>query len=319
MLSAFPGVRAVCLLFVPFFLATPVFSQSVEVLWHIADAPITTLTAGRPSCLKVPEDPEAYLYKPAIATSGSAISCDAIPMRVISSFRDSAPVTVTSTLKLASAALPSKPSKSAPVDPGRDLFRASLTSMGKPGQVILRARDRALEILDSPNACSAWFREKDPNPAATFRTLTFELDDNAQDSVLESRGLGSLHVYRQPYVAEVTQGSGAYAVVTINAQGAFFRPSARLLESLADGGPFTPRGYSFLTVGQYTGGSVSAQVLTLLHELGHILDLLPVDLHDVDGKSVHNTNEVLSHCHSAIDSKPGRNGSTGIVAVVQRH
>jgi len=47
---------------------------------------------------------------------------------------------------------------------------------GQAGQKILRARDRVLEILQSENACSAWFREKDPAPAATFRTLSFEID-----------------------------------------------------------------------------------------------------------------------------------------------
>lgn len=316
MLSAFAGVRAVSLLFVLFLLATPAFSQSLEVLWHIADAPISNLTAGRPPCLRVPEDPEAFLYKPFIATSGPAIPCDSTPIRVTASFKDSARETVPMPVKLASAARPSKPS---PVDPGRDLFVAGLAGAGKPGQVILRARDRALEILDSSNACSAWFRRKDDDPAATFRTLTFEMDDHAQDSILESREPDFVHVYRQPYVAKVTQDSGAYAVVTINAQGAFFRSSARVLETAAGGGLFTPRGYGFLTVGQYTGGSLSAQVLTLLHELGHILDLLPVDLHDVDGKSVHNTNEVLIHCRSAIESKSGRNGSTGIVAALDGH
>jgi hypothetical protein len=317
MLSAFPGVRAVSSLFVFFLFATPAFSQSVEVLWHIADSPIAALTAGHSPCLKVPEDPEAFLYKPLMATSGTAIPCDSTPLRLTSSLKDSAPGTVAAPVKLANSALPWKPS---PVDPGRDSFSAGLAAMGKPGQAILHARDRALEILDSPNACSAWFREKDPNPAATFHTLTFELDDEAQDSILESRDPDSLHIYRQPYVAKVLQGSGAYAVITINPQGAFFRSSARVLETAPDGGgPFNPRGYGFLTVGQYTGGSLSAQVLTLLHELGHILDLLPVDLNDVAGKSVHNTNEVLSHCHSAIESKPGRNGSGGMVTALQAH
>src|SRR5882762_7502597 len=58
----------------------------------------------------------------------------------------------------------------------QDLEQANLEAMGKAGQKISRAREKVLEILGAENACSAWLREKDANPAATFRTLRFELD-----------------------------------------------------------------------------------------------------------------------------------------------
>src|SRR5207244_713760 len=87
----------------------------------------------------------------------------------------------------------------------RDLVQEDLAAMGKPGQKILRARDRVLEILQTENACSAWFREKDSNPAKTFRTLNFALDGKAEDFVLQSKDPGNLTIFRNPYVAKVFQ------------------------------------------------------------------------------------------------------------------
>jgi hypothetical protein len=61
-----------------------------------------------------------------------------------------------------------------------------------------------------------------------------------------------------------------------------------------------------LYVGPYTGNTLHAQVATLLHEFGHLLDLLPVDEGDQDGKSVHNTYEVLRYCRAEVESKVKR-------------
>jgi len=48
-----------------------------------------------------------------------------------------------------------------------------------------------------------------------------------------------------------------------------------------------------------------AQILVLLHEFGHVLDLLPADENNVDGKSVQNTNEVLRYCRAESNPKEG--------------
>jgi hypothetical protein len=184
--------------------------------------------------------------------------------------------------------------------------------MGKPGQKILRARERALEILQTENACSAWFREKDSNPVDIFRTLSFAVDRKAEDFVLESKDLGNMNIFRNPYVARVIQGDGRYATITINTNGAFFSPMARVVEVWKGGGPVSHGGPRLTNVGPYAGNTMQAQVLVLLHEFGHVLDLLPADANNVDGKSVQNTNEVLRFCRAEIESKVRRTALSAI-------
>ena len=179
----------------------------------------------------------------------------------------------------------------------------ALESLGKKGVKILRAREGVLEILESENACSAWYQGKDANPAATFRTISFELDRKGEDSVQESRDRGLPVVFRNPYVARVIQGDGANATITLNERGAFFVPTARVLGVHKEGGPPDFRGQRTLRVGPYEGDTFQAQVLTLLHEFGHALDLLPTDEHDADGRSEHNNEEVLRYCRREVEGK----------------
>jgi len=181
------------------------------------------------------------------------------------------------------------------------LEQANLEAMGKAGQKISRAREKVLEILGAENACSAWLREKDANPAATFRTLRFELDLHGENFIRESRDLGPLNVFRNPYVAKVLQGDGRYGTVTINPKGAFFSAMALVLETNKEGGPLTMRGARLLYVGPYAGDTLPAQAVTLLHEFGHVLDILPTDHDNLDGKSVQNTHEVLHYCSAELD------------------
>jgi hypothetical protein len=187
----------------------------------------------------------------------------------------------------------------------RDPVQEDLATMGKTGQKILRARGRVLEILQSENACSAWFREKDSSPADTFRTLDFETD-KGEEVVLESKGADDMTIFRNPYVARVFQGDGRYGRITINTKGAFFSPIAMVIEAQSEGRPWISRGVRSLGVGPYGGDSMHAQVLTLLHEFGHLVDLLPTDEGDQDGKSARNTGEVLRFCRAEIESKVRR-------------
>lgn len=200
---------------------------------------------------------------------------------------------------------PSSPAKTG-CNPLRDLVQEHLESMGKPGQKILRAREKVLEILQAENACSAWFREKDPNPADTFRTLNYAVDRQGEEFILESKDPGNLTIFRNPYVAKVFQADGRYATITINANGAFFNPIAIVLQVWKEGGPIGERRKRATDVGPYAGDSTHAQVLVLLHEFGHVLDILPTDENNVDGKSVRNTNEVLRFCRSEVESKTKR-------------
>ena len=184
----------------------------------------------------------------------------------------------------------------------KDGVQSDLETMGKAGQKILRAREKVLEILGTENGCSAWFRSKDSNPAATFRTLRYELDLHGEEYIRESRDEGPLNLFRNPYVARVVQGDGAYGTITINPKGAFFAVMARVFEVKREGGPASMRATRLLRVGPYDGDTLAAEVVTLLHEFGHVLNILPSDQDDVEGRSVRNTYEVLRNCRAELDS-----------------
>jgi hypothetical protein len=187
-----------------------------------------------------------------------------------------------------------------------DPVREQLNAIGKYGHEILQARDQVLEILQTENSCSQWYRSKDAEPAATFRTLSFELDQRGMDYVVETWEPGGLYIFRNPYVASVTQGGGSYSMVTINRNGAFFAPMAKVADQPREGGPLSFRGVRSLKVGPYAGNTLQAQVVTLLHEFGHLLELLPPDKDDYEGKSVQNTREVLRFCRAEVESKDRR-------------
>jgi hypothetical protein len=186
--------------------------------------------------------------------------------------------------------------------PPRDTVQETLNTRGKAGQKISVARGKVLDILQNENACTDWYRTKDVDPAGTFRTLSFEVDGKGESSIVEIRSPGDLTVLHNPYVGRVIQGDGSYATITLNAHGAFFAPMANLEESPREGGILTFRGVHSLQVGPYAGNTLAAQVLTLLHEFGHLLELLPIDEGDHDGKSVRNSTEVLRYCRAQIES-----------------
>jgi hypothetical protein len=187
-----------------------------------------------------------------------------------------------------------------------DPVHQQLKIIGRTGQEILRARDKVLEILQTDNSCSQWYRSRDADPAATFRTLSFDLDRKGMDYVVETWESGGLNVFRNPYVASVTQGGGAYSMVTINRNGAFFVAMANVADRPKEGGPMVFRGVRYLKVGPYSGNTLQAQVVTLLHEFGHLLELLPTDKDDYEGKSGQNTMDVLRFCRAQVESKDRR-------------
>jgi hypothetical protein len=179
-------------------------------------------------------------------------------------------------------------------------------SFGKNGQSIFGARARVLEILEAGNACTAWFRDREPNPARLFRTLSFTVDSKAIAYVIERRDTDNSGFFVSPYVATVVQDGGEFQSVSLNAAGAFFRPSATLVRLPKEGGPLQFRGARMLKVGPYMGSTVEAQITTLLHELGHVTGLLPLDTNDANSQSTSNTREVLRHCQPEIESAAKR-------------
>lgn len=190
-----------------------------------------------------------------------------------------------------------------PCSASSDVVRDDLNTMGKQGQSIRRARDKVLEILQTENACTDWYRTKSSDPAAVFRTLTFSVDHNGDGFVRKTPEAEGVEVIRNPYVASVEQDGGADSTVTINANGAFFYPAANVVEDRFKGGPAEFHGSRAIAVGPYSGGSFRAQVLVLLHEFGHVIDLLPEDRDDRDGKSRQNTLDVLRACRVEVESK----------------
>lgn len=281
------SLRAVVFLFVASLCALPALAQSARFLSVEARSHVPTLSASANPCAGN-SNHSPYAISAESSASGDSLSpCDrpetAIPRTV--------DPCATSNRTPAGCA------------PARDYVRDDLNAMGKRGQSILRARDKVLEILQTDNACSDWYRTKDPNPAATFRTVTFAVDrdgDTYARTVLES---GGIQLVRNPYVARVLQGEGPGATVTINLNGAFFFPVANLVDERFEGGPLNFRGVRATPVGLYSGGSFHAQVLALLHEFGHVIDLLPLDHDDYEGKSRQNTADVLRACRAQVESK----------------
>jgi hypothetical protein len=294
MYSARRSILAVALLFTTSISGTAAFPQAAKFIHHAADSlTLTNVSAGRAPCTRE-SDREVVTSYAAAATSGRAgLPCDA-------------PATIMPSIATPSvnACSPSNPAQ-AGCNPPKDPVQEYLASLGRPGQKILRAREKALEILQTDNSCSAWFREKDPNPADIFRTLNYAVDRQGAGLILESRDSG-MTIFRYPYVAEVFQGDGRYATITINANGAFFNPMVSVVEVWKDGGPVANRTPRATGVGPYGGDTMHAQVLVLLHEFGHLVDLLPSDENDVDGKSVQNTNEVLRFCRAEVESRGKR-------------
>ena len=287
MYSARGSVPAVALLFVAAICCLPAFSQSAPFLsMEARSVAVPTLLPYANRCNANSYHPLAALRDTASRIDDSPAPCDQPTLGI-------------------AANTPCASSGGAPtgcVVP-RDFVHDDLSLMGKQGKSIMKARDKALEILQSENSCTAWFRSEDPDPAATFRTLSFVVDRHGDVYVRIFPESGGLELIRNPYVASVIQGDGPHAIVTINGNGAFFLPVTTVVQDTLDGGPAIFQGARAIQVGPYAGGTFRAQVLTLLHEFGHAIDLLPTDHGDNEGKSRHNTGEVLQACRAQVESK----------------
>jgi hypothetical protein len=177
-----------------------------------------------------------------------------------------------------------------------------LLSLGKPGLAIARARAMVLGILQTENACSAWYREKDPDPPATFQTLEFDLDTKGPTYILESDFNPALGLFWHPYVAMSAENAGPGATIKLNANGAFFHSDAAVRRSSSEGGPTRAGGIRELKIDSYIGDTIPAQITALLHELGHITGRIPPDPDKTDGMSGRNTSEVLRFCRAEVES-----------------
>jgi len=184
-----------------------------------------------------------------------------------------------------------------------DAVRAGLSALGKTGEKIEEARGQVLDILNSENACAEWFETKDARPGRIFQSLNYAIDHHGPLNIYESELPESLSLFREPYVAQAIQDGGAYSTITINLNGAFYRPRGNVQKLSREVGPVAWDGTRELQVGGYRGDTPEARMVTLLHEFGHVIDLLPLDADNMDGKSVRNTDEVLRHCRAEVETR----------------
>lgn len=181
----------------------------------------------------------------------------------------------------------------------QDPVRLRLQALGARGSAIEQAREHVVAILSTENSCSAWFREADPDVSATFESLDFSLDDGPKYILAFKSPWGEM-LLKHPYSAGVQENAGHNATVLLNANGPFFAKAANLLERDVTGSLAHLAGRRALRVGSFDGNTLPAQITTLLHELGHVIGLLPDDSDELSGLSKQNTQRVLHACRAEI-------------------
>lgn len=175
-----------------------------------------------------------------------------------------------------------------------------LSTLGRQGGTIARARGQVLDILQHGNACPAWFQEADPDATEVFRSLHFEMEMRGPSYVYGIRDGHGGQSFKHPWGAESTQYGGSNSTILLNANGPFFNRTAIVMQLDSRGWPSRPDGMRLLTVSSYQGNTPEAQITILLHELGHVIGRLPEDADSWDGQSSRNTVEVLRHCKTEI-------------------
>lgn len=177
-----------------------------------------------------------------------------------------------------------------------------LLARGKTGLAVQQVRSEVLALLSETNSCSDWFLSAEPAAQEKFRSLHFDIDPAGSSEILKIEGAQARTDYYHPYVARTRQAVGLGSTITLNANGAFFKASAYVRDLSHPGERNSFVTFRALLVGNYSGGSPEARLLTVLHEFGHIVDLLPVDFGEPSAAflSVQNTAVVLHHCNSQI-------------------
>ena len=173
-----------------------------------------------------------------------------------------------------------------------------LSALGKRGDTIERAREQVIDILQHGNACSAWFQEADPDATEVFRSLHFVLQLGGTSYVYSVRDSARGQLFKHPWAARATENGGRNSVIQRNGNGPFFNRTSRIMQLDPGGTLAWPAGNLMLTISSYNGDTPEAQIMILLHELGHIIGRLPEDDDSWDGRSFRNTSEVSRHCKS---------------------
>ena len=185
----------------------------------------------------------------------------------------------------------------------------SIRASGREAEAIFRASTAALAVLRSNNSCSAWFAKFDPNIAQTFSSLQFWVERNGPEHIVQERGERGDWVEHGPYIARTSQSTGSGTNIAINANGAFFHPQAEVYRIRWQGAYEIPTNTrQNLHVGPFDGATTQAQIITLLHELAHVIGAIPSDGLSPAGlnRSQENTELILKYCKSAANENANR-------------
>jgi hypothetical protein len=203
----------------------------------------------------------------------------------------------TPALTLPAVASPAKPDGNS-----ADANQWAILERSKEASTVARARAAVLYILQNQNACSAWFQKSDPNILDTFSSLHLWVERDGPTHIVKELDDRGLWIERGPYIARTSQGTGADTSVAINANGAFFQASTEIVKILWRYGPEQDLNRrQTLHVGPFDGATLEAQIVTLLHELAHIVNAIPRDGMTPSGlnRSQENTELVLERCKRA--------------------
>jgi hypothetical protein len=197
-----------------------------------------------------------------------------------------------------------------------DRVVTELSTLGKQGDTIARARGQVLEILQNENACTSWFQEADPAPAEVFQSLHFELEMSGPSYIYGMRDTVRGQVLKHPWAASSTEYAGRNSTIRLNAHGPFFNRTSIIVQLNPRG--LAPRlaGNRPLVISSYPGNTPEAQITILLHELGHIIGRLPEDSDSWDGRSSENTSNVLRHCKIEVRAAAHNSPTSSIRAAV---
>lgn len=198
---------------------------------------------------------------------------------------------------------PSEPPDLASRLPVQPLIRAS----GEEAAAIVRASAAVLDILRGNNSCSAWFARSDPNIVETFASLQIWIERDGPEHIVRERGETGDWIEHGPYIARTSESTGPGTNIGINANGAFFHGKAEVFKIAWQQGFELPTNtWQNLHVGPYDGATPKAQLITLLHELAHVVGAIPSDGLSPSGlhRSQENTELILRHCRSTVNASP---------------
>ena len=175
-----------------------------------------------------------------------------------------------------------------------------LSGLGERGDLIARAREQTLGILDEDNSCTAWFEQVEPDVANVFRSLHYDIDPKGTAEIHSGRdAFGDLY-FMHPWGAKAVENAGRDAFIQINANGPFFVSKTHVTPLEAVGAGPRIEAPQPVYIGPYEGASTEAQLTIMLHELGHIVGRIPTDDISWNRQSSENTREVLRHCKKEI-------------------